>query len=80
MKLQHSHASQIQSALRIIGPSYMGVSKNRGKNPQIHGILIGFGTINYFHHPFWKGPCFGGLEPQNRGQKGSRYRGFDLRC
>ena len=21
----------------------------------------------------WKGPCFGGLKPQNRGQTGSRY-------
>ncbi len=27
-------------------------TKNRGKPPQIHGILIGFGTI-ICHHPFW---------------------------
>ena len=31
---------------------YMGVSKNR-RNPQIHGILMGFSIIN---HPFWGTP------------------------
>ena len=33
----------------------MGVSKNRGKTPQIHGILIGF-VFHYFHlFSFWGG-------------------------
>ena len=37
-------------------PRYMGVSKNRGKTPQI----IHFNRVfHYFHHPFWGTPIFG---------------------
>ena len=40
---------------KLVVLGYMGVSKNRGKNPK-SSILIGFSIIN---HPFWGTPIFG---------------------
>ena len=54
-----------------IKKSDMGVSKNRGKTPQI----IHFNRVfHYFHHPFWVSLCLG----QHPKKGGSTYKGLPL--